>query len=137
MGLAFAPLHSVRPAHAGLVCDGPAQAARHAQSAILRGWGAGATAGGSATLLRTLTRPAHAGTLIAPPLAQTSLLWLCVSRVIVGLGEGLAPSAATNVMARLVPAAERSRAVSYVFGGLDLGSVIGAPPATLPKPPPL
>lgn len=42
-----------------------------------------------------------------------------------GLGEGFAPSAVTHVMATLVPASERSRAVSYVFGGLDLGSVIG------------
>lgn len=42
-----------------------------------------------------------------------------------GLGEGFAPSAVTHVMSKLVPASERSRAVSYVFGGLDLGSVIG------------
>jgi MFS transporter, ACS family, solute carrier family 17 (sodium-dependent inorganic phosphate cotransporter), other len=53
------------------------------------------------------------------------LLSLCASRAIVGLGEGFAPSAVTHVMAQLVPSAERSRAVSYVFGGLDLGSVIG------------
>lgn len=66
-----------------------------------------------------------AGTLIAPPLAQTSLAALCASRVLVGLGEGFAPSAATNIMARLIPETERSRAVSYVFGGLDLGSVVG------------
>jgi MFS family permease len=67
----------------------------------------------------------HAGTLIAPPLAQASLPALCFSRVIVGLGEGFAPAAATNIMARLIPESERSSAVAYVFGGLDLGSVIG------------
>lgn len=43
------------------------------------------------------------GTLIAPPAAKISLLALCATRVFVGLGEGLAPSSATNVMARLVP----------------------------------
>jgi MFS transporter, ACS family, solute carrier family 17 (sodium-dependent inorganic phosphate cotransporter), other len=69
--------------------------------------------------------PSCAGTLVAPPLAQMGILSLCVSRAVVGLGEGFAPSAVTHVMATLVPASERSRAVSYVFGGLDLGSVIG------------
>ena len=39
----------------------------------------------------------------------------------VGLGEGLAPSAATSVLSKQVPAAERSRAVATVFGGLDFG----------------
>lgn len=53
------------------------------------------------------------------------LVSLCVSRAIVGLGEGFAPSAVTHVMASIVPQSERSRAVAYVFGGLDLGSVIG------------
>lgn len=48
-----------------------------------------------------------------------------MSRAIVGLGEGFAPSAVTHVMASVVPQSERSRAVAYVFGGLDLGSVIG------------
>lgn len=43
------------------------------------------------------------GTLIAPPAAKLSLIALCATRVFVGLGEGLAPSSATNVMARLVP----------------------------------
>ena len=62
---------------------------------------------------------------MAPPLAHSSLAALCVSRVLVGLGEGFAPSAVTNVMARLIPESERSRAVAYVFGGLDLGSVVG------------
>jgi len=43
------------------------------------------------------------GTLVAPPAAKLSLLALCASRVLVGLGEGLAPSSATNVMSRLIP----------------------------------
>lgn len=65
------------------------------------------------------------GTLIAPPAAQLSLLALCATRVLVGLGEGFAPSAATAVLAKLVPSTERSRAVATVWGGLDVGSAVG------------
>lgn len=65
------------------------------------------------------------GTLIAPPAAQFSLAALCATRVLVGLGEGFAPSAATAVLAKLVPSTERSRAVTTVWGGLDIGSVVG------------
>ncbi|GLC45333.1 hypothetical protein PLESTB_000310800 [Pleodorina starrii] len=65
------------------------------------------------------------GTLVAPPAAQVSLLALCATRVLVGLGEGFAPSAATAVLAKLVPSTERSRAVSTVWGGLDVGSAVG------------
>lgn len=65
------------------------------------------------------------GTLIAPPAAKLGLLALCATRLFVGLGEGLAPSSATNVMARLVPERERARAVTTVFGGLDVGSAVG------------
>lgn len=43
------------------------------------------------------------GTLVAPPAAKMGLLALCATRVFVGLGEGLAPSSATNVMAKIVP----------------------------------
>ncbi|KXZ52410.1 hypothetical protein GPECTOR_9g454 [Gonium pectorale] len=65
------------------------------------------------------------GTLIAPPAAQMSLVALCATRVLVGLGEGFAPSAATAVLAKLVPSTERSRAVATVWGGLDVGSAVG------------
>jgi len=65
------------------------------------------------------------GTLLAPPAARISLLALCASRVIVGLGEGLAPSSATNVLARIIPERERARAVTTVFGSLDVGSAVG------------
>ena len=41
------------------------------------------------------------------------------------MGEGFAPSAVTNVLAQQIPETERSRAVSTVFGGLDLGSAVG------------
>jgi MFS family permease len=49
----------------------------------------------------------------------------------VGIGEGVSPSAATDLIARTIPVKERSRAVGFVFGGLSLGSVMGlllAPP---------
>ncbi|KAJ6863449.1 hypothetical protein NC652_040103 [Populus alba x Populus x berolinensis] len=67
-----------------------------------------------------------------------------LSRVLVGIGEGVSPSAATDLIARHCPMAyfltllilsipleERSRAVAFVFGGLSVGSVAGlllAPP---------
>ena len=65
------------------------------------------------------------GTLIAPPAAHAGLWALCASRVFVGLGEGLAPSSATNVLARIIPEQERARAVTTVFGSLDVGSAVG------------
>mmetsp|Transcript_20703 Transcript_20703/g.62399 ORF Transcript_20703/g.62399 Transcript_20703/m.62399 type:complete len:551 (+) Transcript_20703:239-1891(+) len=65
------------------------------------------------------------GTLVAPPCAKLGILALCASRVLVGLGEGLAPSAATSVLAATIPERERARAVTVVFGSLDIGSAIG------------
>lgn len=56
---------------------------------------------------------------------------LVLSRVLVGIGEGVSPSAATDLIARSIPLEERSRAVGFVFGGLSVGSVAGlllAPP---------
>mmetsp|Transcript_27424 Transcript_27424/g.89767 ORF Transcript_27424/g.89767 Transcript_27424/m.89767 type:complete len:512 (-) Transcript_27424:1675-3210(-) len=65
------------------------------------------------------------GTLIAPMCAATSLPLLYFSRFLVGLGEGVAPSACTGVMAQCVPKQERSKAVTTVFGGNDLGAFVG------------
>ena len=48
-----------------------------------------------------------------------------LARVLVGLGEGVAPSAATDIIARSVSVSERSRAVGFVFSGFNLGSVLG------------
>ncbi|KAF5749587.1 anion transporter 6 chloroplastic isoform X1 [Tripterygium wilfordii] len=56
---------------------------------------------------------------------------LVLSRILVGIGEGVSPSAATDLIAKSIPLAERSRAVAFVFGGLSVGSVAGlllAPP---------
>ncbi len=46
-------------------------------------------------------------------------------RAAVGMGEAVAPSAAIDVVARVVPPEERSRAVSFIFGGLHAGSIVG------------
>ncbi|GAB4832773.1 Probable anion transporter 6, chloroplastic [Ancistrocladus abbreviatus] len=50
---------------------------------------------------------------------------LVLSRILVGIGEGVSPSAATDLIARSIPLEERSRAVAFVFGGLSVGSVAG------------
>lgn len=59
------------------------------------------------------------------PILAGSLPGLVFSRALVGMGEAVAPSAATDMVARTVPAGERSRAIAFVFGGLHVGSVLG------------
>jgi ACS family sodium-dependent inorganic phosphate cotransporter len=61
----------------------------------------------------------------AVPLLAATVPGLCVSRAAVGLGEAVAPSAATDMVSRVVPQHERSTAVSFVFGGLHVGSILG------------
>jgi ACS family sodium-dependent inorganic phosphate cotransporter len=61
----------------------------------------------------------------AVPLLAGTVPGLCFSRAAVGLGEAIAPSAATDMVARIVPPEERSRAVSFVFAGLHFGSIVG------------
>jgi ACS family sodium-dependent inorganic phosphate cotransporter len=61
----------------------------------------------------------------AVPLLAGTVPGLCLSRAAVGLGEAVAPSAATDMVARIVPAEERSRAVAFVFAGLHFGSIVG------------
>ncbi|CAA6670428.1 unnamed protein product [Spirodela intermedia] len=65
------------------------------------------------------------------PLVAGFMPGLLLSRVLVGIGEGVSPSSATDLIARTIPLQERSRAVGIVFGGLSIGSVLGllfAPP---------
>ncbi|KAH6819174.1 phosphate transporter 4 [Perilla frutescens var. frutescens] len=65
------------------------------------------------------------------PIVAGFMPGLVFSRILVGIGEGVSPSAATDMIARSIPVEERSRAVSFVFGGLSFGSVLGlllAPP---------
>ncbi|XP_077222243.1 phosphate transporter 4;5 [Tasmannia lanceolata] len=68
---------------------------------------------------------------ICVPFAAGYMPGLVLSRILVGIGEGVSPSAATDLIARSIPLQERSRAVAFVFGGLSVGSVLGllfAPP---------
>lgn len=57
--------------------------------------------------------------------ATGSLFLLFLSRAAVGLGEGVAPAAATDLIAKVSPTSGRSRATSFVFGGLHVGSLMG------------
>jgi ACS family sodium-dependent inorganic phosphate cotransporter len=61
----------------------------------------------------------------AVPLLATTIPGLCLSRAAVGLGEAVAPSACTDMAARIVPKEERTTAVSFVFSGLHVGSIAG------------
>lgn len=61
----------------------------------------------------------------AVPLCANALPLLLFSRVLVGFGEGVAPPAATDLVARLMPPSERTRAVAAVFNGFNVGSILG------------
>lgn len=65
-----------------------------------------------------------AATLGLPYLAGT-IPGICAARAAVGLGESVAPSAATDIVGRSVPKEERSRAIAFVFGGMNVGSIAG------------
>lgn len=56
---------------------------------------------------------------------QGSVGGLCLARAAVGFGEAIAPSAITDMVSRTVPISERSRATSFIFAGLSVGSVVG------------
>eukprot|EP00898_Chlorokybus_atmophyticus_P003947 jgi/Chlat1/4553/Chrsp29S08897 len=59
------------------------------------------------------------------PLVVTAIPLLCLSRVLVGLGEGVSPPSAIDIIAKSVPNSERSRATTATFSGLNVGSVVG------------
>lgn len=61
----------------------------------------------------------------AVPVLAATVPGLFISRVAVGLGEGVAPSSATDIVARVIDPKERSRAISFIFGGLHVGSLLG------------
>ena len=46
-------------------------------------------------------------------------------RVLVGLGEGVAPTSATDLVARGCKQSERARATGFIFSGLHVGSLAG------------
>eukprot|EP00210_Caulerpa_lentillifera_P007326 g7002.t1 len=59
------------------------------------------------------------------PLLRGSVIGLCASRAVVGMGEALAPASLTDMVSAIVPVTERSRAMSFVGSALYLGSLIG------------
>ena len=59
------------------------------------------------------------------PFAASTIPGLFLSRAAVGFGEGLLPSAVTDVIARTVQPSQRSGATSFVFGALQVGSLVG------------
>lgn len=61
----------------------------------------------------------------AVPVLAATVPGLFISRAAVGLGEGVAPSSATDIVARVIDPKERSRAISFIFGGLHVGSLLG------------
>lgn len=59
------------------------------------------------------------------PLLRGSVAGLCVSRAVVGMGEAVAPASLTDMVSKVVPVTERSRAMTFVGAALYLGSLIG------------
>eukprot|EP00889_Picochlorum_renovo_P003900 jgi/Picre1/30930/NNA_006289.t1 len=59
------------------------------------------------------------------PFAASTIPGLFLSRAAVGFGEGLLPAAVTDLIARTVQPSQRSGATSFVFGALQVGSLVG------------
>jgi len=66
-----------------------------------------------------------AATLLGPYAASVSTQIFIATRVLVGVGEGLAPGAALTLVATWIPKSERSRAVATLGSGKNSGSIIG------------
>jgi ACS family sodium-dependent inorganic phosphate cotransporter len=62
---------------------------------------------------------------VAVPFLAGDMGGLYLSRAAVGLGEGISPPAAVDVIARTVPVNERSRATTFVFGSMHVGTISG------------
>ena len=65
--------------------------------------------------------------MLAPSAATVSTEVFIASRVLVGIGEGLAPAAGLRMVATWVPEAERSRAVATLGAGALDGHGCGVP----------
>ncbi|KAK9743020.1 hypothetical protein RND81_03G211700 [Saponaria officinalis] len=66
-----------------------------------------------------------AATVLTPFAARISLPCLLVVRAFMGIGEGVAMPAMNNMISKWIPVSERSRALSLVYSGMYLGSVVG------------
>lgn len=80
---------------------------------------------GGKTMLLTAVTLFSSGTLLGPLAASFSTEAFILTRILVGVGEGLAPGAALTVIAAWVPPSERSRAVASIGSGKNAGSIIG------------
>jgi len=61
----------------------------------------------------------------AVPFLGSSVVRLCASRAVVGMGEAVAPASLTDMVAKIVPVTERSRSMTFVGSALYLGSLLG------------
>lgn len=50
---------------------------------------------------------------------------MLLCRALVGLGEGVAPTSATDMVARVCRQEERSRAIGFILSGLHAGALAG------------
>lgn len=64
-------------------------------------------------------------TFVTPLAASSSLPVLLAARALLGVGEGVAMPAMNNLVSRWIPNRERSRALSLIYSGMYMGSVIG------------
>jgi ACS family sodium-dependent inorganic phosphate cotransporter len=95
----------------------------YALTQIPAGFVASRLGGGAVLVLAVMTW--SLGTAIAPLVAGLGIVPLSISRLVVGLGEGFAPSAVTDLLATYVPKRLRARAVTTVFGGMEVGNALG------------
>ncbi|GLC70920.1 1 [Pleodorina starrii] len=64
-------------------------------------------------------------TAATPAAAQAGLPTLLAARCLMGVGEGVAMPAMNALLAKWVPAGERSRSLALVYSGMFTGSVLG------------
>ncbi|GAB2274452.1 Sodium-dependent phosphate transport protein 1, chloroplastic [Dionaea muscipula] len=64
-------------------------------------------------------------TALTPVAAKMGLPVLLVVRAFMGIGEGVAMPAMTNMLSKWIPVSERSRSLALVYSGMSLGSVTG------------
>ena len=76
------------------------------------------------TVLKAAVLMWSLGHALTPLGASLGVYPLCAARLAVGLGQGLAPTALTDVLARNVPPSFRARAAGAVFTGFNVGAVL-------------
>lgn len=64
-------------------------------------------------------------TMLTPIAASLGLPALLIVRACMGIGEGVAMPAMSNLLSRWIPVEERSRSLAVVYSGMYLGSVTG------------